>query len=86
MVEYFQHVAATRSDNVKIMQYGETYEHRPLVLAIVASDENFKNLDRIRLDNLRRTGLEEGAPSTNVAIVCLVIMCMAMKLTPRRLQ
>ncbi|MGE0590840.1 MAG: M14 family metallopeptidase, partial [Cyclobacteriaceae bacterium] len=71
VVEYFQQVAATRPNNVKIIQYGETYEHRPLIVAVVASDENFKKLDQIRMDNLRRTGFEQGAPSTNVALVWL---------------
>jgi len=71
VVEYFQHVAASRPNNIKFIQYGETYEHRPLVVTIVASDENFKNLDQIRLDNLKRTGFEPGTPSTDVAIVWL---------------
>ncbi len=71
VVEYFQHVANARQSNVKFIQYGETYEHRPLVIAIIASDENFKNLETIRMDNLRRTGFEQGTPSTNVAMVWL---------------
>jgi len=71
VVEYFQQVAAARPNNVKIIQYGETYEHRPLIVAVVASDENFKKLDQIRMDNLRRTGFEQGTPSTNVALVWL---------------
>ena len=71
VVEYFQQVAAARPNNVKFVQYGETYEHRPLVVAIIASDENFKNLEQIRMDNLRRTGFEQGAPTTNVALVWL---------------
>jgi len=71
VVEYFQLVAAARPNNVKLVQYGETYEHRPLVVVIIASDENFKNLEQIRMDNLKRTGLEQGTPSTNVAIVWL---------------
>lgn len=71
VVEYFQQVAAARPNNVKIIQYGETYEHRPLIVAVVASDDNFKKLDQIRMDNLRRTGFEQGTPSTNVALVWL---------------
>ncbi len=71
VVEYFQHVAEARSSNIKLIQYGETYEHRPLMVAVIASDENFKNLEQIRLDNLKRTGFEQGAPTTNVAIVWL---------------
>lgn len=71
VVEYFQHVTAARPNNVKFIQYGETYEHRPLIVAIIASDENFKNLEQIRLDNLKRTGFEQGTPTTNVALVWL---------------
>ncbi len=58
--------------NVQIIQYGETNEHRPLIYAILTSPENFKNLEQIRSDNLRRAGLAYGAPSENkVAIVWL---------------
>ncbi|MFZ5972194.1 MAG: M14 family metallopeptidase [Bacteroidota bacterium] len=70
MVEYFQHVDAA-TPNVVVKQYGETYEHRPLIYAIVASEENLKNIEQIRQDNLRRAGLLDGTPSTKVAIVWL---------------
>jgi hypothetical protein len=70
VVEYFNYIDG-QSPNVKVQQYGETYERRPLVYAIVASAENFQNLEQIRLDNLRRAGLAEGAPTTKVAIVWL---------------
>ncbi len=71
VVEYFKHVDDA-SANVKVMQYGETYEHRPLIYAIITSPENFNNLEQIRTDNLKRAGMVEGTPSTNkVAIVWL---------------
>ena len=71
VVEYFKHVDDA-SDNIKVMQYGETYEHRPLIYAIVTSPENFKNLEQIRLDNLKRAGVLDGATTGNkVAIVWL---------------
>jgi Zinc carboxypeptidase len=70
MVDYFKHVDEAMP-NVKVQQYGETYEHRPLIYAVVASTENFNNLEQIRQDNLRRAGLLDGAPSTKVAIVWL---------------
>ena len=71
VVEYFKHVDDAAA-NVKVMQYGETYEHRPLIYAIVSSPENFNNLEQIRQDNLKRAGLLEGAPSANkTAIVWL---------------
>ncbi len=64
---YFEHLAATQ-ENVKLVYYGETYEHRPLFVAIVSSSDNMGNLENIRLDNLRRTGMVEGSPTTKVAI------------------
>ncbi|HKZ37664.1 MAG TPA: hypothetical protein VJ184_08450, partial [Chryseolinea sp.] len=59
VMDYFKHVAEVMS-NVELKQYGETYEHRPLVYAIITSAENYKNLEQLRIDNLKRTGLVEG--------------------------
>ncbi|MBX2961404.1 MAG: zinc carboxypeptidase [Cyclobacteriaceae bacterium] len=70
VVEYFQHVSSA-VPTVELYMYGETYEHRPLVYAVVASSENFARMEQIRTDNLKRTGLAEGAPSTKVAIAWL---------------
>jgi hypothetical protein len=70
MVEYFQHVAS-QTNLVKLAEYGKTYEHRPLIYAVIASPENLKNIEQIREDNLKRTGLLSGKPSTQVAIVWL---------------
>lgn len=70
VMDYYKHVADAMP-NVDLVQYGETYEHRPLVYAIVTSAENFQNLDQIRKDNLRRAGIETGSPTTKVAIVWL---------------
>lgn len=71
VMDYFQYVGKTVPANVKVQQYGETYEHRPLVIAIIASEENMKNLETIRTDNLKRAGVLEGQPSTKVALVWL---------------
>ena len=68
MVEYFKYVDEA-SNNIQVAQYGETYEHRPLIYTIISSPENFKNIEQIRMDNLRRAGMGEGTPSTKVAIV-----------------
>lgn len=70
MVEYFKQVDDAMP-NVVVTQYGETYEHRPLIYAIIASPENFKNIEQIRQDNLKRAGMMDGTPSTKVAIVWL---------------
>ena len=71
IVAYFRYIAQT-SKNVKLTQYGTTSEGRPLLTAFIASDENIGKLEEIRQNNLRLTGLENGAGSTNTpAIVWL---------------
>jgi zinc carboxypeptidase len=57
IVNYFKKVAETAPDMVKLEQYGETNEGRPLLLAYIASPENLKKLESIRINNLRLTGL-----------------------------
>jgi hypothetical protein len=64
VMEYYKHVAEVMP-NVDLVQYGETYEYRPLVYAVVTSPENFKKLEQIRQDNLKRTGLSEGSASAD---------------------
>jgi hypothetical protein len=70
VIEYYQHVAAALP-HIQLKQYGETYEHRPLVYAVVTTPENARNLEQIRMDNLRRAGVIPGTPTTQVAIVWL---------------
>lgn len=70
VVEYFKYVDEL-SPTVKVTQYGETNELRPLIYAVIASPENFANLEQIRQDNLKRAGVQDGAPSGKVAIVWL---------------
>ena len=71
MVEYFKHVDDVMN-NVEVRQYGETYEHRPLIYTIITAQENFNQLEKIRTDNLKRTGLVDGSPgSDKKAIVWL---------------
>jgi hypothetical protein len=67
MVDYFEYVAAN-NPNIKLIQYGETNEKRPLIVAILSSSENMANLEQIRTDNLKRTGMMDGDPSTSVPI------------------
>ena len=69
IVSYFNHVAA--NSLMKLEQYGETNEGRPLLLAFISSPENIKNLEAIRLNNIRLASLakdkaapvEENAPA-----------------------
>lgn len=71
IVNYFQQVAAQAPAMVKLETYGETNEGRPLLLTVVSSPENMKELDQIRMNNLRLANLakdkrmpdENGAPA-----------------------
>ena len=60
IVDYFQHVA-DNSDLVTLKQIGLSYERRELVLATITSAANQANIEQIRTNNLKLTGLESGA-------------------------
>jgi hypothetical protein len=47
IVEYFDELAKT-SPLVTVQQFGETYEHRPLIVAVITSQKNRAKLDTIR--------------------------------------
>ncbi len=47
ILDYFQ-LLATRSNLITMQQFGETYEHRPLMLAVITSPKNRAALDAIR--------------------------------------
>ncbi len=57
IVDYIRAVAASSPEMVKLEQYGETYEHRPLMLAYIGSPENIRRLESIRQNNLNLAGL-----------------------------
>ncbi|MBC7873695.1 MAG: zinc carboxypeptidase, partial [Ferruginibacter sp.] len=57
IVNYFNHVAAGSPSTVKLEQYGETNEGRPLLLATISSPANISNLENIRKNNLRLAGM-----------------------------
>ena len=71
IVNYFRKIAETAKDMVKLEQYGETYEGRPLLLAFIASPENLQRLETIRLNNLRLAGLlrDKIAPEENTPVI-----------------
>ncbi|MFP4845582.1 M14 family metallopeptidase [Winogradskyella sp. PE311] len=72
VVDYFKSVSETLPNQVILETYGKTNERRSLYLAYVSSEENLKNLEIIRENNLKNAGLLEGRPtSTEVAIVWL---------------
>lgn len=60
ILDYYKTIAAQNPDRVKLIQYGSTYEGRPLMVAIVASPENLANLDNIRNNHLKNIKLLPG--------------------------
>ncbi|MEA2336218.1 MAG: hypothetical protein QOE82_225 [Thermoanaerobaculia bacterium] len=47
ILDYF-HLLTARSNLITMQQFGETYEHRPLMLAVITSPKNRAALDSIR--------------------------------------
>lgn len=72
VVGYF-HSIAEKSENVIVKRYGETYQKRPLIMAVVSSEDNLKRIEDIRKNNLIAAGLMEGTydPSLAKGIVWL---------------
>lgn len=71
VVSYFQHVAANAPKMVKLQQYGQTNEGRPLMVAFISSEENMGNLEAIRINNLRLANLtkDRAAPNENAPAI-----------------
>ena len=86
IVDYFNHAAANMPQQMKLEKYGQTNEGRDLLIAIIASPENFPRLEEIRKNNLRLTGLigDQAGQVNAPAIVWLSIMCMAMNPVHRK--
>ncbi len=70
IVNYFNHVAEN-SSLVTYHNYGQTNERRKLTYAIVTSENNLKNIETIRTNNLKQIGLAEGTANPEIAIVWL---------------
>ncbi len=70
VIEYFQHIAQTNS-NVKLIKYGETYEKRPLYLAVITSQTNFYKLENLRLGHLKTAGVIKGDAFNDIPVTWL---------------
>ncbi len=70
VVRYFTHIA-NQSDKVTYHTYGKTNERRALTYAILSSEENLKNIENIRLNHLKNTGIIKGSTSSEIAVVWL---------------
>lgn len=51
VLDYFKYMGKT-GKNVRVVNYGKTYEGRELLVAIVSSKENLERLEQIRKNNL----------------------------------
>ncbi len=72
VVDYFKHVSKEFPNQVKLQKYGQTNERRSLYVAYVSSEENILNLETIRQNNLKNTGILNGTPAnSDIAIVWL---------------
>ena len=68
VVDYYEHVARVEPNRVKLVEYGQTNERRPLLLAFVSTAENMANLESIREEHLKALN---GVGNQDKAIVWL---------------
>ena len=70
VVDYFDHIASEMNKNVSLVNYGKTYERRPLFYAVISSEKNMSEIENIRLNNLSALD-SNGDKINNKAIVWL---------------
>ncbi|WP_245849518.1 M14 family metallopeptidase [Hymenobacter crusticola] len=63
LLRYVDHIVQHSPTTMKLVHYGETYEHRPLEVVQIAAANNFSRLEDIRHNNLRLAGVESGQAS-----------------------
>lgn len=68
VVDYYEYLAKTVPNRVKLLEYGKTNERRPLLLAYVSSEENISNIEKIRQEHLKSI---KGESNADKAIVWL---------------
>ncbi|MCM4168822.1 hypothetical protein KCTC52924_02517 [Arenibacter antarcticus] len=68
VVDYYEHLATNAADRVQLIEYGQTNEKRPLILAYVSNAENIKNLKPIREAHINNS---KGGDTPSKAIVWL---------------
>lgn len=70
VVNYFKYALGAMPQMMKLDEYGQTNEGRPLLLAYIASAENLVKLEDIRKNNLRLTGMLTDMPgNTNTPVI-----------------
>lgn len=68
VVDYYEYLAQSEPQRMKLMEYGKTNERRSLLLATISSKSNMDNLEQIRAEHLK--GMN-GEGTSNKAIVWL---------------
>jgi Zinc carboxypeptidase len=71
--DYMDYLAAVSANTMRIEKYGDTYEQRPLKIAIFSSPENIAQIESVRTNHLRQSGLLSGEPTSmqKIAVVWL---------------
>ncbi len=64
VVDYYKTLAES-SPKIELKNYGTTYEGRPLLVAVVSSSKNIKNLEAIRQANLKGIGFSDKGNTNN---------------------
>lgn len=70
IVAYFNYVASVNK-NIRLIEYGKTYENRPLMVAVISSAENMGRLEEIRQNNVNLSKADAKASTTQPAILWL---------------
>lgn len=68
VLDYYNYLAKEAPQRVKLIDYGRTYENRPLVLVYVSAEKNLKNLESIQEEHLKTL---KGSGNADKAIVWL---------------
>lgn len=70
IIAYFKYLAAA-DKNIQLVDYGKTYENRELMVAIISSGENMRDLEQIRKNNLIMSRAGASADPKQPAILWL---------------
>ena len=69
IVNYFQYAASAMPQVMKLEQYGETYEGRPLYLSFISAASNISTIENIRINNLQMAGLATGNATAGKTVI-----------------
>ncbi len=68
VLDYYKYLTQARPDQVRLVEYGKTYERRPLFLVFISTAKNLENLESIRTAHIAAT---KGGEVADKAIVWL---------------